>query len=172
MTELLGGGLIPRHQLAERELLLAYLARQRELVCWKVEGLEDARARAVRTPTGLTAHVLVAHLTGVERGWFVEHFAGGSEMRVRQQEFEAQERPLAGLVAAYRAQTAISDTIIAGADLDAVSARRDHTLRWVVLHMLEETSRHLGHLDLLTELADGRVGEEPEGAPESGVDEL
>ena len=38
--------------------------------------------------------------------------------------------------------------------------------------MLEETSRHLEHLDLLTELADGRIVEEPEGAPESGVDEL
>lgn len=44
MTELLGDGLILRHPLAERELLLAYLARQRELLCWKVEGLEDAGA--------------------------------------------------------------------------------------------------------------------------------
>ncbi len=172
MTESLGGGLIPRHQLPERELLLAYLARQRQLVCWKVQGLDDVRARAVSTPTGLTAHILVAHLTGVERGWFVEHFAGGAEVRVREREFVAHERPMAELVEAYLSQVAISDTVIGGADLDAVSARRDHTLRWVVLHVVEETSRHLGHLDLLTELADGRVGEEPVGAPVPGVDEL
>ncbi len=172
MTQLLGGGLTPRHQLAERQLLLAYLARQRQLVCWKVDGLDDARARAVSTPTGLTVHVLVAHLTGVEHGWFVEHFAGAGEVRVRDEEFRAQECSLAELVDAYRAQVAVSDAIIADADLDAVSARRDHTLRWIVLHLVEETSRHLGHLDLLTELADGRLGEEPEGAPAPGAEEF
>ena len=170
MTDLLGAGLMPRHQLAERDLLLAYLDRQRRLVLWKLDGLDDEAARGVSTPSGLTVHVIVAHLTGVERGWFREHFAGEPGERVRDQEFRAPERSLVDLLAAYRAEIGACDAVIAAHDLDDVSARRDHSLRWIVLHLIEEVSRHLGHLDLLTELADGRVGEEPDGAPPPGVD--
>ena len=86
-TALLGRGLIPAHQLGERDLLLAYLTRQRELVFWKLEGLDDDKARAVSTPSGLTVHVIVSHLTGVERGWLREHFAGQAQERVREKEF-------------------------------------------------------------------------------------
>ena len=63
------------------------------------------------------------------------------------------------------------DAVIARHELDGRSAVRDHSLRWILVHLVEETSRHLGHLDLLCELADGRTGEEPEGAPAPGVDE-
>ncbi len=162
---------MPRHQLGERELLLAYLARQRELVCWKLDGLDERAARGVSTPTGLSPHVIVAHLTGVERGWFREHFAGEPEQRVRDEEFLAQQRSLVELLADYRVEIDACDAVIAGHDLDQVSTHRDHTLRWIVLHLIEETSRHLGHLDLLTELADGRLGEEPDTAPPPGQDE-
>ena len=47
------------------------------------------------------------------------------------------------------------------ASLDAVSAQRDMSLRWILLHLVEETARHLGHIDLLREQADGSTGEEP-----------
>ena len=171
MTELLGGGLIPRHQLAEREMLLAYLARQRELVQWKCAGLEEDAARKQATPSGLTIHGIVRHLAGVERGWLREHFAGEPEERVRDDEFEPQEQTLAQLLAAYREEAARCDGVIAAHDLDDVAARRDHSLRWILLHLIEEIGRHLGHLDLLCELADGRTGEEPDGAPPPGVDE-
>lgn len=166
----LGGGLIPQHQGDERTLLLDYLMRQRELVLWKLDGLDDDAARSVSTSSGLTIHVLVAHLTGVERGWFNEHVAGEPEVRVRDSEFAPSDTPLATLLGRYREQIAASDAVLAVRDLDDVSARRDHSVRWVVLHLIEETSRHVGHLDLLAELADGRVGEEPEGAPPPGVD--
>ena len=168
---LLGGGLIPAHQLGERDTVLAYLARQRELVFWKLAGLDDDRARAVSTPSGLTTHVIVRHLAGVERGWLRENFAGQPQVRVRDSEFVADEEVrLSDLLAAYRAEIVRCDEVIAAAELDQVGAQRDHTLRWIVLHLIEEISRHLGHLDLLAELADGRVGEEPEGAPAPGVD--
>lgn len=169
MTHLLGGGLIPQHQLGERDLLLAYLARQRELVFWKLDGLDDQATRARQTPTGLTIPVIVAHLTGVERGWIREHFAGEERSRVRDQEFTAPPRPLAELVSGYRAEIACCDAVIARHDLDEVGVLRDHSLRWIVLHLIEEISRHLGHLDLLAELVDGRTGEEPDGAPAPGV---
>ena len=168
---LLGGGLIPRHQLAEREMLLAYLQRQRELVQWKCAGLDEDAARAQATPSGLTIHGIVRHLAGVERGWILEHLAGGPKERVRGEEFLPQDAPLADLLEAYRRESARCDEVIAAHDLDDVSALRDHSLRWILVHLVEEISRHLGHLDLLCEQADGRTGEEPEGAPPPGVDE-
>jgi uncharacterized damage-inducible protein DinB len=151
-------------------MLLAYLQRQRELVQWKCAGLDDDAARAQATPSGLTIHGIVRHLAGVERGWFREHFADQPEERVRDEEFEPQQASLAELLAAYREESARCDEVIAAHSLDDVSARRDHSLRWILLHLIEETGRHLGHLDLLCELADGRTGEEPEGAPPPGVD--
>ena len=157
----LGPGLEPPHQLAERELLLAYLQRQRELVLWKCEGLADDAARAVSTPTGLTVHTLVRHLAGVERGWLLEGFAGEPAVRVRDEEFVDRGESLADLLAAFREQIRRSDEVIAAHALDEVGVVRDHSLRWMVLHLIEETSRHLGHLDLLCELADGRTGEGP-----------
>ncbi|HUR14427.1 MAG TPA: DinB family protein [Mycobacteriales bacterium] len=170
MSDLLGGGLMPRHQLAEKDMLLAYLERQRELVVWKCTGLDDVAARSQATPTGLTIHGIVRHLTGVERGWFREHFAGEPEERVRDEEFAAHDDALADLLAAYRVEWLRCDEVIAGHHLDDVAVRRDHSLRWIVVHLIEETSRHLGHLDLLCELADGRTGEEPDTAPPPGVD--
>lgn len=157
----LGPGLEPLHQLGEREMLLAYLQRQRELVQWKCEGLYDDAARAVSTPTGLTVHVIVRHLAGVERGWLLEGFAGEPAERVRDEEFSVPDHSLADLLAAYREQARRSDEVIAAHDLDETGVVRDHSLRWMLLHLIEETSRHLGHLDLLCELADGRTGEGP-----------
>lgn len=177
MTSDLGGGLIPSHQLSDRQLLLAYLQRQRELVFWKLEGLDDDRARGVATPSGMTIHGLVRHLENVERGWLRLHFAGqeGLHFDWNDDEPDAEMRvpsnvPLAQVLAAYRSEIVLCDQVIAGADLDQVGLTRDHTLRWIVVHLIEEIARHVGHLDLLAELADGRVGEEPDGAPPPGVD--
>ena len=47
------------------------------------------------------------------------------------------------------------------ASLNVVSAQRDMSLRWILLHLVEEAARHLGHIDLLRERADGSTGEEP-----------
>jgi uncharacterized damage-inducible protein DinB len=181
MSELLSGGLVPRHQLAERDMLLAYLARQRELVFWKLEGLDDERARAVATPTGMGIHGIVQHLEGVERSWLRAHVDGQPGLRVARGSDEDGAGPeasmqvppgvpLTDLLASYRAEIARCDRVVQAHALDDVSAERDHTLRWVLMHLIEEVSRHVGHLDLLAELADGRVGEEPEGAPAPGVD--
>ena len=178
MSSLLGGGLIPRHQLGERDMLLAYLQRQRELVHWKCGGLDDAAARAVGSPTGLTIHGIVRHLENVERHWIRRHLDGQQDLSFDWTEEDPDgelhvpaDVLLADLLAAYRAECERCDAVIARHELDGRSAVRDHSLRWILVHLVEETSRHLGHLDLLCELADGRTGEEPEGAPAPGVDE-
>jgi hypothetical protein len=71
---------------------------------------------------------------------------------------------MADLLAAYAAETALCDAVIAAApSLDATATEEDGTysLRWIIVHMIEETGRHLGHTDLLREQADGAVGEGP-----------
>jgi len=178
LTERLGGSLIPRHQLGERDMLLGYLERQRELVFWKCLGLDDEAARTVSTPSGMTVAGIVQHLENVERGWWRRHFAGQEGLS-----FDWADDPddagmsvpegvtLEQLLARYRAEIALCDEVVAAHDLDDTSVLRDHSLRWIVLHLIEEIGRHLGHLDLLCELADGRTGEEPPGAPPPGVDE-
>jgi Lon protease-like protein len=74
------------------------------------------------------------------------------------------ETPLAQTLEEYAAQAVRTDAIIAGLDLDDVSATpfrsgERPTLRWVLLHLIEENARHNGHLDLLRELADGQTGD-------------
>ena len=69
---------------------------------------------------------------------------------------------MADLLGDYAAESRRSDAIVMGAaSLDAVSAQRDMSLRWILLHLVEETARHVGHIDLLREQADGSTGEEP-----------
>lgn len=152
----------------ERETLLGYLSRQRELVSWKLDGLSDEAARSVATSTGLTIHGLVRHLENVERWWLRDVLLGEQGLAYDWTDDDedgdlhvADDVRLLDLLESYRAETVRCDRAIADLDLDAVSARRDRSLRWIVLHLVEETSRHLGHLDLLCELAGGRLGEEP-----------
>lgn len=169
-------GLVPPHQGDERTLLLDYLTRQRELVLWKLDGLPDEAARGVSSPTGLTIHGLVRHLENVERSWIRKHFAGQEGLHFDWTDEDPDgdlhvpdDVRLTDLLDAYRTEIAHCDAVIAHAGLDQVSVHRDHNLRWVLLHLVEEIGRHMGHLDLLAELADGRAGEEPEGAPPPGV---
>lgn len=172
----LGPGLIPAHQGEERTLLLDYLTRQRELVFWKLGGLDEAAARKPSTATGLTIHGIVRHLENVERSWWRHHVAGQENLFFDWSDDDPDgemnvpaDVRLVELLAAYRTEIVLCDEVIAARDLDTVSVRRDHSVRWVLLHLIEEIGRHVGHLDLLAELADGRVGEEPDDAPPPGV---
>ena len=152
----------------ERTMLLGYLQRQRSLVLWKVEGLTDHDAHRVGTTSGLTIHGVIDHLTDVERSWVRRWFAGRRGLHIGGVDADHVQPPLdlAGarlkdLVNAYVEETRRCDEVIAGHDLDEVAVRGDYTLRWTVHHLIEETARHLGHLDLLRELADGATGEGP-----------
>ncbi|KQZ89292.1 hypothetical protein ASD62_08210 [Phycicoccus sp. Root563] len=74
------------------------------------------------------------------------------------------ETPIAQTLEEYAAQAVRTDALIAGLQLDdrSVTPFRGGghpTLRWVILHLIEENARHNGHLDLLRELADGRTGD-------------
>lgn len=160
----------------ERTALIGFLQRQRDLVNWKVRidwkvrGASDDALRAVGTPTGLTMHGLVRHLENVERFWVREVFNNEKGLIYAwtdddpDGEFHVPaEVSMDQLLRDYAVESKLCDAVIAAApSLDAVSAHRNVSLRWILLHLIEETSRHLGHLDLLREQADGQVGEEPE----------
>ena len=162
----------PAHLGDERTTLLGFLQRQRDLVAWKVSEAPDETLASVRAPSGLTLHGIVRHLTNVERSWFREFFAGETGLHFDSSDedpdadFRAEGVPMNDLLAAYAAETAKCDEVIAAAPtLDATATSSDgmytFSLRWVIAHMIEETGRHLGHMDLLRERADGAVGEDP-----------
>ncbi len=165
-----GGVAEAAHLGDERTALMGFLQRQRDLVAWKVRAASDDTLRSVSTSSGLTIPGVIRHLENVERWWFRDVFAGEADLSYdwTDEDPDAEFRPagdvpVASLLSAYAEESARCDAVIEAApSLDQVSATRGSSLRWIILHLIEETGRHLGHLDLLRELADGEVGEEPE----------
>jgi uncharacterized damage-inducible protein DinB len=154
----------------ERESLLEFLQRQRDLVAWKLQDAGDETLRAVTTGSGLTAHGVVRHLTNVERSWFRWVLADQPDLTFdyTDEDQDLDFKPpadllMAQLLADYAAEQKRCDEVILAADsLDDMGVNRERTLRWILLHMIEETARHLGHLDILREQADGSTGDRPD----------
>jgi Protein of unknown function (DUF664) len=164
-----GGVTEAAHQGDERTSLVGFLQRQRDLVAWKVAGVSDEVLRSVATPTGLTIPGIVRHLENVERSWFRDEFAGQPGLTYDwgdedpDGEFHVPAGvSVAALLADYAAEAALCDEVIAAASLDDLGVNRPMSLRWMLIHLIEETARHLGHIDLLREQADGVVGEDPQ----------
>jgi len=158
------------HHGDERTTLLGVLQRQRDLVAWKLKGAPNQVLSSAATPSGMSLHGLVCHLTNVERSWLRDVFAGQDDLRYdwTEDDPEAEWRvgadtTMTELLAKYAEESRRCDTVVTAApSLDVTSASRDMSLRWILLHLVEETARHLGHIDLLREQqADGSTGEEP-----------
>lgn len=147
---------------SERETLVAFLDYLRESVVVKASGLSEADARRPLVPSGTSLLGLVKHLTMAEVAWFPFAFAG-LDVRVPSGALASSDT-LEGVLAGYGAACAQSNSLIAGAeDLDvlcrrAATAPEPMSLRWVLVHMIEETGRHAGHADILREQLDGTVG--------------
>jgi hypothetical protein len=144
----------------ERSTLRALMRYQRESVVRKVEGVDEAAARWSPVDSGTSLLWLVRHLAAAESLWFERRFAGLTPTVT-----DDVVRPgdtLGSAIAAYRDVCTRTDAIVDAADFDAPCRQTDGqssvTLRWVVMHLLEETARHAGHADLLRELIDGDVG--------------
>jgi hypothetical protein len=160
-TEHLGG------RAEERELLAGFLDWYREIVVHKVSGLGLDAASRVMTPSGMSPLGIVAHLAAIETGWFAEDFAGRTvDPEPDHVDFRLlPEDSVESVIAGYRAACEQARAIAAAApSLDTLSAVADKyrghvTLRWILVHMIEETARHAGHLDLMREQIDGRTGD-------------
>jgi hypothetical protein len=158
----------PAEDADERGTLTGLLDFLRATVELKLTGLTDEQvvARPVH-PSALTPGGIVKHLTGVERFWFAIDFAGLDVEWPWAEEDPHGCFPLAPgdtadrLLTSYRAECARSREVTAAASLDdrARSDGMTFTLRYALAHLIEETARHLGHLDLLRESTDGLVGE-------------
>ncbi|MEU6847517.1 DinB family protein [Streptomyces sp. NPDC046716] len=150
----------------EKESLHVALDRHRDGVVWKLQGLDEERARRPLTPSGTNLLGLVKHLASVEYGWFCETFGREAEPLwfdpyKGEDIVAADDETVESILAFYaRARTA-ADLAIAEIPLEETGTAWDGrtvSMRWVLVHMLEETARHLGHMDILRELTDGTTG--------------
>jgi len=155
----------------EQETLEGFLDWFRTVVERKVDGLSLEDARRLMTPSGMSALGIIKHLGWVERGWFRETFAGEDVEAIdvdgdNSAEFAiGDDETVESVVAFYQAEAEEARRVVREApSLDTLSRRktsyREHvSLRWIMVHMLEETARHAGHLDLMREEIDGQVGD-------------
>jgi uncharacterized damage-inducible protein DinB len=149
----------------EREQLQHFLDAQRRAVTAIVDGLAPRLARRAILPSGWNVAGMVEHLAGSEYFWFEVVLAGRTEPPVWRGEASEGSLSLREAVGAYRRQWARSDAVFAETSLDALprgsvpaSSAEFRDARKIVLHMIEETARHAGHLDVARELLDGRTG--------------
>jgi hypothetical protein len=155
---------------SERDGLIEFLDYQREALIKKLQGVSDEDARRAPTVSSLSLLSLVKHSAIWERRWFQVIVGGrsfaGEWPEVRTDEPDAtfqlaDSDTVETVVAYYREQIAESQQILEPLDLDAPCARpemAEQNLRWVALHMIEETARHAGHADIIRETIDGSRG--------------
>jgi uncharacterized damage-inducible protein DinB len=154
----------------ERSLLLRMLSYTQETAMKKVQGLREDLARATPLPTSplMAPANILNHLRWVERSWIEDDILGRDSERPWTKEHpdadfeEGSALPLEEVIRLYQEEAARTRAFFADADLDARTAVQPRdvplTVRWVLLHLIEETARHNGHLDILREMADGEVG--------------
>lgn len=151
----------------EKESLHAGLDRHRDVVLWKLEGLDDEQLRRPMTPSGTNLLGLVKHLAAVEYNWFCTTFGRETEPFPFDEEDEnadlrvEEHETIADIVGFYGRARAAADSAIVELGLDDRGTSWHGTtvsLRWVLIHMIEETARHAGHMDIVRELIDGATG--------------
>lgn len=155
----------------ETDLLLAFLEQQRTAARTAAHGLTDAQGTATPTPSPLSVGGLVKHLAAVERSWtntMVQGDDDGTPDDYMAGFRLAETETLAGVLDEYDAAAQATDVVVRKLGLDApVPVPKDvpwfpqdvdeWSVRWVVLHLIEETARHAGHADIVREAVDGAL---------------
>ena len=143
----------------ERTQLIGYLDLQRDAVVRKLDGLTEEQARRSMVPSGTSLLWIVKHLTKAELIWIGRRFAGRD---IALPTDTIDDDTIESVVGAYRAAWSEVDAIADAAPLDQpcddTGSEAMVDLRWVLMHLLEETARHAGHADILRELLDGSTG--------------
>ncbi|TYP90513.1 DinB family protein [Blastococcus xanthinilyticus] len=144
----------------ERSTLLGFLDYLRDAIAAKLEGAPEPEARTAGVPSGTTLLGLVKHVTAVERFLFL-----GEDAKSWPKTFQpSAEDTLDGVLAGYReAVRQANERILACTDLtlpaaDSPTRGSSPSMRWALIHMIEETGRHAGHADILREQIDGATG--------------
>ncbi|MGZ5366638.1 MAG: DinB family protein [Aeromicrobium sp.] len=155
----------------ERSTLFSMLDYVQQTALFKVNGLTEEMARQAPIPTSPLTNPasLLNHLRWNEFYWIDVVLLGGEDIAPWSEEHpdgemeEGLTLPMVDVIAAYERQIARNRDLIARLDLDGLTVKPlssfHPNVRWVLLHLIEETARHNGHLDLLREMADGSVGD-------------
>ncbi|WP_218713714.1 DinB family protein [Arthrobacter sp. BF1] len=157
--------------------LREYLNDAREAILWKCEGLSDAQARTPLTPTGTHVMGLLLHLAVTESEYFIACLGREIENPVIRDIIAAEDAqadflppPNMALVDAvniYRETTAAADAVLDELELDSPALvpwwikHRHTTMERLLVHMIAESHRHAGHLDIVREQLDGFSGLRP-----------
>jgi uncharacterized damage-inducible protein DinB len=147
----------------EKELLLQWLGYLRRAVARNLDGLNDEQSLWTPDDRLISLLGIVNHLTRVEWRWIDGGFGGADVSRADSEFTPRADLGVDAALAAYRARAAATDAAIRSMTLDQISEpagwAEGHELRWVVLHLINETARHCGHADATRELLDGTTGE-------------
>ncbi len=160
--------------------LLGFLDYQRATLEWKCRGLSDEQLRVARPPSPMTLGGLLKHLACVEDSWFTEVVAGelavepwasadfeaDPEWNWRSAASDSGEELRALWSEAVNRSRAVVRAQLAGGEQEALSETHADwqlphpvSLRWVLVHLIEEYARHNGHADLIRESIDGQTGD-------------
>jgi hypothetical protein len=159
----------PPYRADERAMLDNWLEFHRATLAWKCDGLTDEqlRERAV-PPSSMSLIGLVRHMAEVERNWFrrVLSDEDAPGLYFSDDDPDGDFDNVAAVTridafAAWQAECDNARTVAARMDLTDVGTRRGEevSLRWVLVHMIEEYARHNGHADLIRERIDGATGD-------------
>ena len=151
-----------------------YFTTVRDSVVWKLEGLSEYDARRPLTPTGTNVLGVVKHLACVELGYFGWSFGRALDVKLSWYDddaepnadmFATESESIPEILAFYAQAREISDATITELPLDATGTvawwppdRNPVTLQLILLHMIAETNRHAGQIDIVRELIDGQAG--------------
>jgi uncharacterized damage-inducible protein DinB len=153
---------------SERQVLEAFLDFHRQVLVSKVDGISENEARRRRVPSKTTLAGLIKHMIGVERGWFQEVLGGrnpediGPNVGGGEESWDlAENETVSSLIKEYEQTCEQSRQTAARFALDDAVPQPDMgqvSLRWIYVHMIEESARHVGHADILREQTDGASG--------------
>ncbi|MEV6757076.1 DinB family protein [Streptomyces sp. NPDC051214] len=174
MTTTPDGRPVPPPHADERAMLEAWLDFHRATLVLKCSGLADDQLRLASTaPSSMTLLGLVQHLAVVERNWFQHVFAGQDLPTVFEESNVdgfalTEDRGLKEAMAIWQREVDRGRELIAAASLDDAGHLSEQeaghvgdagvSLRWIMVHMIEEYARHNGHADLIRERIDGLAG--------------
>jgi uncharacterized damage-inducible protein DinB len=153
----------------ERDGLLSFLAQQRDVIRIAAYGLTDEQARMTPSASQLSVGGLIKHVAATERGW-VDTVLQRPPSTADESDYEANftmgpDETLADIFKLQDEVAAETEQIMADLDLDQPVPVPDApwypqdvdawSVRWVLLHLIQETARHAGHADIIRESVDG-----------------
>ncbi|MFK8025353.1 MAG: DinB family protein [Ilumatobacter sp.] len=163
-----------------KAMLHRYLRTARASLLWKLDGVSDYDVRRPLTPTGTNLLGIVKHLATVELGYFGDTFErphgerfpwDDREQKPNEDMFARADETRGEILSLYERAAAHSDTTIDALSLDDEGDVpwwpddvNPGTLHWIMVHMIAETNRHLGQIDILREGLDGHAGLRPNGS--------